>query len=194
MKTLLFLLLLGHTAMAQTDSSRNRYFKEIGLSIRIPSGFQELTAAENEELSKKGEETLEKANGIEVDASSTRDLLSIRQGELNYMNITITPYGSGSQKQWQIDNQEVKNAIYRSFVDKVAPGAIDTSSQRVVIGGFPMDRFRMKLKLANGWIMQLYLCSRLYRGYDLGLTYVYVDEVAGEAFQRMLAEARFRRN
>jgi hypothetical protein len=72
-------LIVGNPAYSQSDATY--FFKEVGMSIQVSKRFETVAFSDDEELRRKGEKLLEEANDVQIDASSTKNLLSIRQGQ-----------------------------------------------------------------------------------------------------------------
>lgn len=192
MRILLFITtsLIFNAAFAQKDTTQY-YFKEVGMRIGIPVKFETVDAAEDERLRMKGEKAIEDANDVEVNTSSTKNLLSIKHGPHNYLNITVTPYRQVAKNGWEEDNKVVKNLVYNSFVEKVSPKNIDTSGTTVQVNGILFDRFQMTIKITPAMTMKMLLYSKYYKGYDFGICYVFVDDAIGMEFERMINNSTF---
>lgn len=195
MKHLLLLiksLFLFTCAFSQSDTTLH-YFKEVGMSIIVPDKFKIVESAEDERLRIKGEKLIKDANGLKVDASATKTLLSIKQGQFNYMNITVTPYKEESENGWEKDNNGVKNILYNSFVDKVGSKNIDTATTLSNVDGLMFDRFEMAIRITSSLTMKMLLYSKYYKGFDFGICYAYLDTAIGEDLETIVSNAKFRK-
>lgn len=186
------LLLISCSVAAQKDSTRY-YFNEVGLFINVPSRFQVISAEENKRIQSKGEKAIEEANNIEVNASATTTLISIKEGPFNYLDVTITPYENYTAQGYAKDNKLVKDAMYKTFADRLPASDIDTSSTVVKVNGLSFDVFQVKLKLAPSVTMRMNLLYKYYKGYDLGMSYVYVDESIGKELEAIIQRITFKR-
>jgi hypothetical protein len=184
------ILIAFKTGFSQSDLTPH-YFKEIGLSIKVPSKFEIVESDEDEKLRLKGEKLLEGANNVQIDASSMKNLLSIKQGQFNYMNITVTPYKETSEDEWEKQNKEVKNMLYKSFVEKVTLQNIDTTSTSINVDGVLFDRFEMTIRINSSMTMKMLLLSKFYKGYDFGIAYTYLDKAIGKELDNIVHNAKF---
>lgn len=185
-------LLFYSSSLGQTDSTVY-YFEEVGMFIKVPPKFEIVNAAEDDKLKQKGVKVLEDANNVEVDASSTINLLSIRQGQFNYLNITATPYKQASKNSWENDNAGVKQMVYKSFVDKAGSKNIDTTSSIVEIDGLRMDKFLMTVRITSSMTMRFILLAKYYKGYDFGICYVFIDDTIGQEIQQVIESSSFKK-
>ncbi|HEY0059534.1 MAG TPA: hypothetical protein VGB56_10375, partial [Flavisolibacter sp.] len=178
-----------HSGLGQSDSTLY-YFQEVGMYIKMPSKFEIVPAVDDEKLRSKGERTMEEANNIDIDASSVINLLSVRQGQFNYLNITATPC-TQSTAVWNEENKEVNKIVYKTFADKVPPQNIDTVSTVVRVDGLVMNKFEMTLRLTPSMTMKMIMLSKLHKGHDFGICYVFVDAVIGKEFDRIVYASLF---
>lgn len=185
-------LIVFNCAFSQSDTS-SYYFKEVGMSIMVPAKFEVVQASEDEKLHTKGKKLLEDANNVQIDASSTKTLLSIKQGQFNYMNISVTPYKEVSKNGWEKDNKGVKNMLYNSFVDKVGSKNIDTATTLSNVDGLTLDRFEMTIRITSSMTMKMLLYSKYYKGFDFGICYAYLDKVTGIELENIVSNAKFKK-
>lgn len=193
MKQFLFLittLIVFSSASSQLDSTLY-YFEEVGMSVTVPPKFETVGFAEDEKLRHKGEKLIEDANNVQVDVSSTKNLLSIRQGQFNYMNITVTPYKQVRKNGWEKDNKAVKDMLYTSFVEKVTSQNVDTASTSANVDGLLFDRFEMTIRINSSMTMKMLLYSKYYKGYDFGIAYTYLDKAIGKELDDIVQDAKF---
>jgi len=194
MKTsLLFTLLLITCGVAAQKDTIPYYFNEVGLFINVPSKFKVISAEENKQIRARGEKAMEEANNVDINASATTTLISIKEGQFNYLDVTITPYKNYTVQGYAAENKLVKDALYKTFVDRVPSDDIDTTSTAVKINGLSFDVFQMKINLAPSVTLRMFLLSRYYKGYDLGMTYVYIDEVIGKELEAIIKQITFKR-
>lgn len=188
---LLAILLCVHTIQAQGDSTY--FLKEVGMTIRAPRNFEVVGAEEDENHKKRGKQFLEDTQGVEVDVSGTKTLLSLKDGPYNYLNITITTF-TEDLPAWHQQNRELKNILYSSFLAKMEASRMDTTSSTIDIDGIPFQRFELKLQLGEDASGSLILYSSLYRKYDFGICYFFVDPQAGRQIDDMIRRAVFTRD
>jgi hypothetical protein len=178
-------------ALSQSDTTY--HFKEVGMSVKVPSKFQIVSAEEDEKIRSRGKQAMETANHVEVDASATINLLSIQKGQFNYLNITATPFGTVPEETWKVVNKQVKDAVYKTFADKVTPEKLDTASSSVKIDGVLMDKFEMKIRITEAVSMKMVMLSKLYKGFDFGISYVYMNDAIGDEIEKIVYGSKFKK-
>jgi hypothetical protein len=190
-KTILicFFLFLGSFTYAQKLVVY--YFSEIGLTMYIPSDFNVIDAAKNEAITQKGQKLMEDANHMKLDVSETKTLIAARKSTKDYFNVTITPFDP--KKDGSIDefNANVNKILFKTFHSKLPEGKIDTASGVKIVGGKSFSEFRLKILIDQNTTMYLYLLSKLYKGYELGISYLYTDEPTKKQIASTLDRFKF---
>lgn len=184
-------LIVTGTVFSQTDSTY--FLKEVGMYIKVPVSFEIVPQEEDKAIRDRGEKALEKANGIDADASGTKTLISFRQGMFNYVNINITPFTESKRNDWKENNDVLKLLVYRSFSGKVPPENIDTTSAEVTIDGLKLVSFVMNIRLNPNVTMKMVILSRLYKGYDLGITYVSANALVCKEIEDIIYQSKFKK-
>ena len=188
---IIVLFLASKITLAQSDSTLF-YFDEVSMFITVPSTFENVGYQESDKLKEKGVKTIEDANDIKVDMSGLKDLLSIRKGQFNYMNITITSGEFIDSTEWIIQQKSVKDIVHKSFVELTTEDKVDSSSRMDLFGELVFDHFTIDIEIMPGKKMHFVLLSRFMKGYELGICYVYLDESIGTEFKRMVKGIRFK--
>ena len=167
------------------------YFSEIGLTMYIPSDFNVINAAKNEAMNQRGQKLIEDANHTRVDISETKTLIAARKSEKDYFNVTITPYDP--KKDGSIDESDanVQKILFKTFQGKMPNAKIDSASGVKIVGGKSFSEFRMKILINQNTTMYMYVLSKLYKGYDLGITYLYTDELTDKQIASTLNSFKF---
>lgn len=189
-KVLPFLfLLLGLQAQAQLPDTLLK-FKEVGWTIRLPRTFVLVSDKENEELTQNGLSAIEKSNDVKVDMEGLKTLLSASKGEFNYISATIQPFSEEDGDYVEV-NEGVKEMLYKTFADQMVGGKIDTSSTTQTIDGISFSRFNADVSMEGKKVMTMVMLFRLHKGFDFGITYVYVDDKAKNEIETMLRNSKF---
>lgn len=186
--TLVFLLFCFQSWSQTTDTLLK--FKEVGWSLRLPRSFVLVSDKENEELTQNGLSAIEKSNDVKVDMEGLKTLLSASQGEFNYVSATIQPFSEEDGDYYEV-NEGVKDMLYKTFADQMEGGKIDTLSTTQTIDGVNFSRFEAGVSMDGKKIMTMVMLFRLHKGYDFGITYVYVDDKAKNEIENMLRNSRF---
>jgi hypothetical protein len=185
-----FFLLCAARPCAAQDSTSVFYLKEVRMHVKVPKDFVTVDSAEDVKNMKQGKQLIEESNNIIADISDTKILLSAKKGPYNYLNITATPYPDDEAK-WKEENNVVKNMLFNTFQEKIPSAVLDSSSTAVVIDGVPFDRFRLTVKINENATLKMFLFSNLYNGYDLGITYMFMNPAIGIQLQAMVMESTF---
>ena len=173
------------------DSTTKYFIKEVGMYMTVPNSYQPISVEENNRIKAKGADLIEKANDIEVDASTTKDVLSIRKGKFNYLNMTVTPFRLVEKNGYEKTNQEVKNIIFKSLEEGMPGLTLDSTSSKIRIDGIPFEKFLVKVSKGEQLIMKMVLISKFYKGYDVGIAYVAVTPESYIELEKMVMTSTF---
>jgi hypothetical protein len=176
---------LGHKA----DNTHT--FKEVGWTVTIPSDFKLVDSASNASLNQKGLKAMEDANDTKVDIGQTRTLITAMKDKLNYFSSTIQPFDPKADGDYSEANKAVKNMMYKTFQVQLPDGKIDSSSTSVTLDGLPFDKFQISVTLNNKTLFNMFLLSKLYKGYDFGISYIYVDQSSKDEIESILKSCKF---
>lgn len=168
----------------------NYNFKEVGWTFTLPADFKTIDSARNAAMNEKGKKAMEDANNTTMDVSSTKTLITAMKGS-NYFSSTLTPFDPKKDGDYATANLQVKDMLYKTFSGKMPDANLDSSSSSVVLDGLQFDKFHIGITMNHKTVFQMFLLSRLYRGYDFGISYLYVDDVSKAEIESVLASSRF---
>lgn len=191
MKSFLFLLTLLISITARSQDKTVLTFKELGWTITVPVGFTVLDSAKQAANSDKGEKILEKSTGLEIDASATRNLVSINNGPLNYLNATLTPFDESTDGDYEEIGRQVNEILYTTMSEQVKGAKVDSATSEVVYAGQRFRKFSMKIQINEKITMVMVMLSKLHNGWDFGISYIYTDEKGRLALEGMLEKSTF---
>ncbi len=166
-------------------------FKQIGWTIELPADFLVIDTVENTARMERGVKAMEEANNIKADITETITLIGATKDKYNYFNATIEPFNSKGNTSWQTSNQQLKELLYNTFAEKMKDAIIDTASSKVIIDGISFDKFRVTVTINDKVLFNSLLLSKYYKGYDLGISYLYLDERTKEQIELMLQNSKF---
>lgn len=188
---LILFLLIEVSLEAQTEG-KNFYFKEIGWSLVLPATFHVNDTETDKKLQDKGIETLENGNDLKVgDISALKDLISASKGEFEYINATIRPISKAEEKQYQRSIDSVKLMLYKALEAKAPSAKIDTLTKIDTLNGLIFDKFEMTITMNGTKLLTMIVMSKAYKGYDFGITYVYLNRKTKEEIENMLVQSKF---
>ena len=186
---ILFSLIIYKGSNAQ-DSTRKYFFKEVSWSINLPSDFTKIDSVEDAARNKRGEKAIEKTIKEDVDVSATSTLISAKKS-FNYFNATITPYDPKIDGNYEKLSQELKDIMHATMVQNISNARIDSSSSKTTIDGLVFNKFTITISIQGTEPFDMILLYRLYKGYDFGITYLYLDKKTKEQIENMLLNSRF---
>lgn len=174
------------------DSATTFTFNEVGWTIKLPHAFKAMSVADNEKVMQRGANAIEEASGIKADLKATKTLLAAVSG-YNFLTVTVTHFDPKTDGSYKASNQLVKNAMTKTFQEKLKDAVVDTATTQITIDGVTFDRFRITVILKGLAVLNSIMLSDLYKGYDFGISYVYVDDKAKAQLDEMLRTSTFKK-
>lgn len=181
--------LLTHASAQQIG--KIYFFKEIGWTITLPSDFKTLDSIEDAERNERGLKAIEESNEIKADITELKTLIAASKNVYNYFNSTITPFDPKKDGDYDSSSKTVKDMVYKTFLDKMPTAKIDSVTTSEVIDGLLFDKFHVTIIIKENFIMNMFLLSKYYKGYDFGISYLYLDEKTKEQIETMLKTSKF---
>ena len=114
-----------------------------------------------------------------------------QKNKFNYFNATITPFDQKKDGSWKEANQGLKDMIYKGMVESMKNAKLDSTSSIAFIDGIQFDKFHIAVVLNNDLRFNMYLLSRLYRGYDFGISYLSLDDKTLKDVESTLNKSKF---
>lgn len=182
---------LAYTSCFAQQNEKKFFFKDVGWTINLPGSFVVIDSIDDARRNQNGLKAIEESNNIKADISETITLISATRNTYNYFNSTITPFDIAKDGSWESATQTVKDIVYKTFSDKMPDAKIDSSSGSMLIDGLRFDAYKITVKINDKTLFTSFLLSRLYRGYDFGISYVYIDEETRQLVEKMLSSATF---
>jgi len=164
---------------------------DIALKLEIPASFKVLNAEQADDLNKKGLKILEDVNHKPIDASQTKTLITAGKNELNYFTVTIIPYDLHTGGSFMENVRQVDNLLYTTLRNKIPDATIDTVKSKKNIGGLEFKEFHMIVQIKGKITMHLFLLSRYYQGYHMGISYSYIDDITRKQMESILESCKF---
>jgi hypothetical protein len=192
MKTLLifFSLLICNVIFAQ--GTKRFAFPVIGWTINMPADFVVSDSGKSVAYLNEGVTVLEKVSDIKVDASTTTVLIVANKNE-SYFSAIITPFDIKTEPAWEKQHADLKLQVYNAFKQALPKAVIDTVSSKQTIGGITFEKFVTTLSIDNKIAVTTVALSRLYKGFDFGITYSYSDKTTKEQMETMLSGSKFKK-
>ena len=193
MRIIICLLLITLTTQAQAQDSTKRYtFKEIGWTITIPDEFTEMDQTESRKKVEQGKKLIEESNDIVADISALRTLFTATKNTFQYFSSTLEPFDSKKDGDYKTASKKVKDLTFTTLKDKMPDAQLDSATERLTIDGLVFDKFIITVKIKD-LTMTMVLIGKLYKGYDFGISYLYLDEKTREQIEAAIRNSKFRK-
>lgn len=193
MRIITFLVLLTFSIQALAQDSTKRYtFKEIGWTITLPDEFTVMDSVQNRKSMEKGVKAIEESNGVIADISEVITLFSATKNTFQYLTSTLTPYDPKKDGDYKQAIRDLKEITYNTFKDQMPDAVLDSSSTKMTIDGLGFDKFIIVIKVKD-LTLTMVLIGKLYKGYDFGISYLYMDEKTREQIEASINGSKFRK-
>jgi hypothetical protein len=183
--TLIVLIFFSLPGFSQ--ESQKLSFNQIGLTVELPADFQIISKHETDKKLQRGINAVAEETNITIDLSNLIMLFSASKNQFSYVSATIEKFDEKTDGPYSEANNMVKEIMYTTLKGKIQDKPIDTISSVIEIDGVSFDKFEVSIILEPNFVLRSILISKLYKGYDLGISYVYVDEKTKEQMDKMLA-------
>jgi hypothetical protein len=188
---LIGLLLIPRLSPAQ-QAGTTYIFKAVGWTMTLPPEFKIVDSAKNANLKETGRKIIADANNINLDISSTRILIAAMKAPRNSFSAAIIPFDPKKDGPYSAVRRRVKEVLYKTFVEKIPDGKIDSSSTNITIDGLAFYKFQVVGTLKGKTLFHMVLLSKDYKGYDFGISYLYVDDATRDQVETILRTCKFR--
>lgn len=185
-----FILLIPCYAFCQ-QPEKVYTFSQVSWTITLPASFTLIEAAEDSARMARGKKAIEDANNLEVIASSTVTLISAIKDKFNYFNSTISPFDTKKDGEYSVVNQELKKLVYNTMAVKMPSGVIDSATSTQEVDGIVFDKFTLSISIPQKISFKMVLMTKLYKGFQFGITYLYLDDKTKEEIETMLKNSKF---
>lgn len=189
MKSFLILCSIFTYSTIIAQKSRQFSFQQINWKIDLPNDFIVADSNSGKAILKEGVDLVEDKSNIKLESSKTIVLI-VANKEQNYFSAIITPFDPAISN-WQEEHANLKNNSYQLMKETVPNAIIDTSSTNVKIDGLSFESFKMKLTVEGRIVLSVVALWKLYKGYDVGITYSYNDDAIREQIETMLSRSTF---
>jgi hypothetical protein len=142
-------------------------------------------------VNERGKKAIQSAIDLEVDNSQTKTLISAAKSQFSYFNATITPFNPAKDGNWNEVNQGVKDIIYTTFKEKMTDGKVDTTTTKATISGLTFDKYEVVVSIGGKVLFHSCLLSKLYKGFDFGISYLFADNETMQEIENMLKNSKF---
>jgi hypothetical protein len=166
-------------------------FKAVGWTMTLPPEFKIVDSAKSADLKEAGRKIVGDANNIKLDVSSTRILIGAMKAPRNNFSAAITPFDPQKDGPYSAVRRRVKEILYKTFVEKIPDGKIDSSSTNIIIDGLAFDKFQVVVALKGKTLFHMVLLAKDYKGYDFGISYLYMDDTTRDQVETILSTCKF---
>jgi hypothetical protein len=192
MKIIAFILILGFYSLQTLAQTTQKFtFKQIGLSLELPADFKLESVHESNQNARAGIDILTEENKIPVDFSQLTTLFSAKKDEYSYIGATIVKLDTIEDDSYDEAHQQLRELLFLTFKRKIEHNKIDSSTTEIIIDGVKFEKFNVNIELKPNTFLYTTLISGLYKGFELGISFVYVDEKTKEQFDELIKSIRF---
>jgi hypothetical protein len=187
---LIFALVTSQLSFAQLIG-KSYSFNEIGWTFTLPATFTTIDSSENAKKMDRGLKAIEDVNDIKADVSQTKTLISAMKNSFSYFSATIIPFDPATDGDYAKTNKPLRDILYKTLYEKIPNAKLDSSGSNIKIDGLSFDKFIITVQFDEKRYFTMVLLSKLYKGYDFGISYLYTDEETKKEIESLLASSKF---
>jgi hypothetical protein len=192
MRFLAVLVVLTASLTSNAQEKGTEYvFKEIGWKIALPSSFQVVGIDSALIQTQKGTRMIEDANDVRVDLSTFKVLIYAKKGASNFFQVSLDKFDGQKDRRWDSTTQAIKDLMYYTLSKQMPDAKFDSASSTLNIDWMRFDEFVVRVSFRDNAKAELFVLSNLYRGYQVGITYLCLDEPTRSEIEDMLKRSTF---
>ncbi len=174
------------------QGSKRFTFQKIGWTIELPNDFLVLDSSGSRAQLNEGVNMVDSLGDIKLNASETIVLIVASKNDNNF-NAIITPFNPKIDGSWTKQHEELKTLTYNMIKKAIPAAIIDSSSSKEVIDQVMFEKFSITSSINGKVVAGVVALSKLYKGYDFGITYSYNDESVKKQIEAMLSTSKFKK-
>ncbi len=105
---------------------------------------------------------------------------------------TIRPLNAEQIRDYNENTKTMKDLTFQAMKVKSADNKVDTISSIQIIDGLNFDKFSLTVSMPNNFKVNMVILSRVYKGFDFGITYVYTNDATKEQIEELLNSSKFK--
>lgn len=187
----LSVLALFMRCSGQRADQKELYNEEFKWSIRIPAGFEHVSAAEGERLQNKGLSLIEKTYGQPVE-NQAKMIFEFKSGPQNYFESNYQPFDEQVDGNYSESFDAVNQIIYETFMAQMPGITIDTARTMTAVDGLDFHTCKMKITHPN-MVLNFVMYSRLFDKREFTVNILYVDEAKGDQMKQAWLASKFKK-
>ncbi len=190
MRQILLFFLLSTFFSCEQKLTRPFTFKEIGWTIDLPEGFEvddSASAAAKMAASKKSMEAI----NVNMVALETKHLIVAKKNVSNYFICSLTPFDESEYGSWLNATQKIRDISFESQSKKSPLAQFDSLTSLITIDTLSFSKFLITIKENNQLVYHSVMLSKLYKGYDLKISYGCSDNDVAKEIKEMLRRSKF---
>jgi hypothetical protein len=163
----------------------------VGWRVSLPEGYRIADSAAHAKDIERGKELIEKSSNTKVDPTKSIELFTATGSGNEQFSATITPFNAARDGNYQTANQRLKEEICNAFLKQVPNSTVDTASSELTIDGLRFGKFRIAISANGNFIMNMFLLSKYYKGYNFSITYLCQNDKTKETIESTLRASTF---
>jgi len=191
MRKLLIIIIIYSLSSCSQKPTRHFTFNEIGWTIELPDGFEVLDSANSAARMEKSKKTVEASTDDKIVALNTRHLIVAKKNVSNYFICSLTPYIELTPGSWQSSIQKIRDLSFELLVKKFPSAQFDTLTSSITIDSLSFSKFLTAGKEDGKLLYHSVMLSKLYKIYDLKISYVCDDFSIEKEIEEMLRNSKF---
>ena len=186
---LIALIFWSQSSLGQGDSTI--HFKELGLTIQLPSDYKIADTTVLAEVTKDTKKTYNEVMKKDVNISFIKNLIIARKDGVSFFALDYNTSPKITKDNWKQVNKSDKVVWLRTF-DRDFETKADTSNSIVIIDNVKFLKYQLKYVADDKLIIYMIYLTTFYKDHYIGINYFYGDNSKnGEELENMLKTSKF---
>ena len=184
-------LFLGCTArVLKPAASKEIFNKDFNWRIRIPEGFDSVSAERWAKMQNRGADAIEKTYNAKIENRATT-IFVFKSDQFNYFESNYQPFDTATDGNYEESCQNVNKLLYGTFEAQMPTAKLDSASSRETIDGKRFQTFRVTITIPGKIVMQVLFYSRLFGNKEFSVNIMTVNEEKQKALLYAWRNSKF---
>lgn len=164
--------------------------KELGFKMGLPKGFTKMDNKEVGAALQMGKKQIDKIYDIDFNINGLEPNL-FKKDDNNYFIINIKDF-SASEKEYQEEVAKYNRLMYTTYQKSFPNAELTEFTETQKIGNVVFTKYSLKAVVSKALTMKVFNFNSLYKGKDVTLAAVYMDDEVGQEILKAVESANFK--
>lgn len=185
----IFLFLVNLVYGQDAQKPKQIVNREIGFRMDLPKGFSKLSEQEKAKALDMGKKQIDKIYDTDFNIDGIEPNL-FKKDDNNFFLINIKDYPS-AEKEYQDEVKKSNEMLFNTYKKSFPNAEITQFNESKKIGNVSFNIYSLKTVISKSVVMKVVGYTSLYKGKDITLSAIYLDDAIGEEILKSINSAKF---